>query len=154
MERQVRGKQFLVSDLCSSNYFPGNSSSFKCRKESSTALKSLALVSLGGVAGTLSRFGLGQLFPNDRAGTLAANIIGVALASALLVLMERRGVTELRLLLLPGFCAGLTTFSAVTAQSLEPRDGGMSFLLQNVVFSLVVVIIILPLARKVIPVRS
>jgi len=102
----------------------------------------------------LSRFGLGQLFPNDRAGTLAANIIGVALASVLLVLMERRGVTELRLLLLPGFCAGLTTFSAVTAESLEPSEGGMSFLLQNVLFSLLVVIIILPLARKVIPVRS
>ena len=102
----------------------------------------------------MSRFGLGEIFPNDRQGTLAANIVGVALASALLVLMERRGVTELRLLLLPGFCAGLTTFSAVTAQAREPRAGGMSFLLQNVVFSLVVVIIILPLARKVIPVRS
>ena len=102
----------------------------------------------------MSRFGLGQIFPNDRAGTLAANIIGVALASVLLVLMERRGVTELRLLLLPGFCAGLTTFSAVTAESLEPRDGGTNFLLQNVLFSLLVVIIILPLARKVIPVRS
>ena len=102
----------------------------------------------------MSRFGLGEIFPNDRAGTLAANIMGVALASALLVLMERRGVTELRLLLLPGFCAGLTTFSAVTAQSLEPRAGGMSFLLQNLVFSLLVVIIILPLARRVIPVRS
>ena len=102
----------------------------------------------------MSRFGLGQVFPNDRAGTLAANIIGVALASVLLVLMERRGVTELRLLLLPGFCAGLTTFSAVTAESLEPSEGGMSFLLQNVLFSLLVVIIILPLARKVIPVRS
>lgn len=102
----------------------------------------------------MSRFGLGETFPNDRQGTLAANILGVALASALLVLMERRGVTELRLLLLPGFCAGLTTFSAVTAQSLEPQPGGFSFLLQNVVFSLVVVMIILPLARKVIPVRS
>ena len=112
------------------------------------------MVSLGGIAGTLSRFGLGEIFPNDRAGTLAANIVGVALASMLLVLMERRGVTELRLLLLPGFCAGLTTFSAVTAQSLEPRAGGMSFLLQNVVFSLLAVIVILPLARKVIPVRS
>ena len=112
------------------------------------------MVSLGGIAGTLSRFGLGEIFPNDRAGTLAANIVGVALASALLVLMERRGVTELRLLLLPGFCAGLTTFSAVTAQSLEPRAGGMSFLLQNVVFSLLAVIVILPLARRVIPVRS
>jgi CrcB protein len=94
------------------------------------------------------------IFSNDRQGTLIANVVGVALAAALLVLMERRGISQLRLLLLPGFCAGLTTFSAVTAQSLEPQVGGMSFLLQNVLFSLVVVIIILPLARKVIPVRS
>jgi CrcB protein len=77
----------------------------------------------------------------------------VALASALLVFMERRGITELRHLLLPGFCAGLTTFSAVTAQSLEPRDGGLLFLLQNLIFSLVIVIIVLPLTRKIIPER-
>jgi CrcB protein len=102
----------------------------------------------------LSRFGLGEIFPNDRAGTLAANLIGVGLAAILLVVMERRGITELRLLLMPGFCAGLTTFSAVTAQSLEPRDGGTIFLLQNLVFSLVIVVVLLPLARKVVPVRS
>jgi CrcB protein len=112
------------------------------------------LVSVGGIAGTLSRFGLGEVFPNDRSGTLAANLIGVGLAAILLVVMERRGITELRLLLLPGFCAGLTTFSAVTAQSLEPRDGGAIFLLQNVFFSLVIVVVLLPLARKVVPVRS
>ena len=109
---------------------------------------------MGGIAGTLSRFGLGEVFPNDRAGTLAANLIGVALAAILLVVMERRGITELRLLLMPGFCAGLTTFSAVTAQSLEPRDGGTIFLLQNLLFSLVIVVVLLPLARKVVPVRS
>ena len=109
---------------------------------------------MGGIAGTLSRFGLGEIFPNDRAGTLAANLIGVALAAILLVVMERRGISELRLFLLPGFCAGLTTFSAVTAQSLEPREGGFAFLLQNVIFSLVIVVVLLPLARKVVPVRS
>ena len=109
---------------------------------------------MGGVAGTLSRFGLGEIFPNDRAGTLAANLIGVALAAILLVVMERRGISELRLFLLPGFCAGLTTFSAVTAQSLEPREGGFAFLLQNVILSLVIVVVLLPLARKVVPVRS
>jgi CrcB protein len=68
--------------------------------------------------------------------------------------MERREITEIRLLLLPGFCAGLTTFSAVTAQSLEPREGGLAFLLQNVIFSLVIVVVLLPLARKFVPVRS
>lgn len=99
------------------------------------------------------RYSLGIVIPDDRNGTLAANMIGVALASALLVLMERRGVTELRHLLLPGFCAGLTTFSAVTAQSLEPHDGGILFLIHNLIFSLMIVVIVLPLARKIIPVR-
>jgi CrcB protein len=112
------------------------------------------LVSVGGVAGTLVRFGLGLAIENDRYGTLAANLIGVALASALLVLMERRGVTELRHLLLPGFCAGLTTFSAVTAESLEPAEGGLLFLAENVTLSLIIVAIVLPLARKLIPVRA
>jgi CrcB protein len=68
--------------------------------------------------------------------------------------MERRGVTEIRHLLLPGFCAGLTTFSAATAQSLEPKDGGMLFLLHNLIFSFMIIVIVLPLARRVIPVRS
>ena len=97
---------------------------------------------------------MGLAITDSRSGTLAANLIGVGLASALLVLMERRGVTEIRHLLLPGFCAGLTTFSAVTAQSLEPKDGGMLFLLHNLIFSLMIIVIILPLSRRVIPVRS
>jgi len=117
-------------------------------------MNSLVLVSFGGVAGTLARYGLGEIFPNDRTGTLTANIIGAGLAAALLVWMEHRGVTQLRLLLLPGFCAGMTTFSAVTAQSLEPLEGGMVFLLQNIIFSLLAVVFILPMARRVIPVRQ
>jgi CrcB protein len=99
------------------------------------------------------RFALGLVIENDRNGTLIANLIGVALAAGLLVLMERRGITELRHLLLPGFCAGLTTFSAVTAESLEPKEGGPLFLAENVILSLIIVAIVLPLARKVIPVR-
>ena len=108
---------------------------------------------MGGVAGTLARYGIGLLIPQDRPGTLAANLIGVALASALLVLMERRGITQLRLLLLPGFCAGLTTFSAVTVHAIEPAKGGLLYLATNVILSLVIVAIVLPIARKTIPVR-
>lgn len=117
-------------------------------------MNSLVLVSIGGVFGTLLRYFLSVITPDDRTGTLVANMVGVALASALLVLMERRGITELRHLLLPGFCAGLTTFSAVTAQSLEPREGGLLFLAENLVTSIIIIMIILPLARRVIPVRS
>ena len=112
----------------------------------------LLLVSIGGVAGTLVRYGIGILIPQDRSGTLAANLIGVALASALLVLMERRGITQLRLLSLPGFCAGMTTFSAVTVHSIEPAKGGLLYLATNVVLSLIIVATVLPIARKVIPV--
>lgn len=100
------------------------------------------------------RFALSLVIENDRNGTLAANLIGVALAAALLVLMERRGVTALRHLLLPGFCAGLTTFSAVTAESFEPKDGGFLFLAENVFLSLLIVAIVLPLARRAVPVRA
>jgi fluoride exporter len=114
----------------------------------------LLLVSIGGVAGTLVRYGIGVLIPQDRPGTLAANLIGVALASVLLVLMERRGITQLRLLLLPGFCAGMTTFSAVTVHSIEPAKGGLLYLATNVVLSLIIVATVLPIARKVIPVRK
>ena len=114
----------------------------------------LLLVAFGGVAGTLVRYGIGILVPEDRPGTLTANLIGVALASALLVLMERRGITQLRLILLPGFCAGMTTFSAVTVQVIEPASGGALFLAENVFLSLLIVLIVLPLSRKLIPVRK
>ena len=117
-------------------------------------MKSLLLVAVGGVAGTLVRFALSLAIPDDRNGTLAANLIGVALASALLVLMERRGVTELRHLLLPGFCAGMTTFSAVTVQVVEPVSGGALFLAQNIFLSLLIVLLVLPISRKLIPVRK
>ena len=117
-------------------------------------MKSLLLVAIGGIAGTLVRFALSLSIPDDRNGTLAANLLGVALASALLVLMERRGITELRHLLLPGFCAGMTTFSAVTVQVVEPASGGALFLAENVFLSLLIVLIVLPLSRKLIPVRN
>lgn len=114
---------------------------------------SLLLVSIGGVAGTLTRYGIGILIPQDRPGTLAANLIGVALASSLLVLMDHRGITQLRLLLLPGFCAGMTTFSAVTVHSIEPAEGGLIYLFTNVILSLLIVVIVLPVMRKIIQVR-
>ena len=117
-------------------------------------MKNLLLVALGGVAGTLARYWLSFAIADDRAGTLAANLIGVAIACFLLVLMEHHATSELRHLLLPGFCAGMTTFSAVMVKSIEPASGGALYLAENVIFSLVIVALLMPGCRKLIPAKK
>lgn len=67
--------------------------------------------------------------------------------------MERRGITEVRWFLLPGFCGGLSTFSAVSVEVMQPGKGSFSYLAINVIGSLAVVFIALPLARKYVKVR-
>jgi CrcB protein len=97
---------------------------------------------------------LGFFFPTTAQGNLAANIIASALAAFFLVLMERRGITELRWFLLPGFCGGLGTFSAITYEVIERGEGGGPlYLFLNVILCLLVVAIAIPLARKWVPVR-
>ena len=108
-------------------------------------------VAIGSVVGSLTRYSLSLVFPSNKSGNLAANIIGVALASFFLVLMERRGITKYRLLLLPGFCAGLTTFSGVTFQALKPVDFG--YLIETLILSFVTIAIVLPLSRKYVKAR-
>jgi len=76
----------------------------------------------------------------------------VGLASFFLVAMEHHGSDLLRHLLLPGFCGGLTTFSALAFQTLEPSSGGTAYLIESVLLSLVVVAMAIPLARKVLAV--
>jgi len=97
---------------------------------------------------------LGIELTDGRQATLTANLIGVGIATFLLVLMQRRGNENLRHFLLPGFCAGLTTFSAVAGLTLEPKVGGALFLFHNVMFSMVIILLVLPIATKLIPVRA
>ena len=68
--------------------------------------------------------------------------------------MERRGTMNMRHFLLPGFCAGLTTFSTVAGLTIFPQEDGRLFLVHNIIFSLVIIVIIFPIARKLIPVRG
>ena len=67
--------------------------------------------------------------------------------------MERRGLTQLRYFLLPGFCGGLGTFSAITFEAVAPGEGGYIYLLLNLLLSFGAVAISLPLSRKWIPQR-
>jgi CrcB protein len=117
-------------------------------------LKAVWLVSLGGILGSLTRWFLSIVIPSSGPGTLAANLLGVFLAIFFMVFMERRGITALRYFLLPGFCGGLSTFSAVTYQAVAPDEAGFTYLLLNILLSLLVAVISMKVARRYIKVRA
>ncbi len=83
-----------------------------------------------------------------------ANLLAILLAMVLMVLMERRGITELRYFLLPGFCGGLSTFSAVTYEAVVPDEAGFTYLVINIAASLFVAFFSIKYARKFIKVRA
>jgi len=120
----------------------------------SVTVRSISLVTLGGILGSLLRYTIGELFTNSRTSTLIANLLGVAIATFLLVLMERRGSADQRHFWLPGFCAGLTTFSALALRTLKPSDGGTMYISATVIASLAIIALVMPLARKLIAVRG
>jgi CrcB protein len=68
--------------------------------------------------------------------------------------MERRGITALRWFLLPGFCGGMTTFSAVTIEVVGEDALGFSYLAMTVIASLVTIAVVIPFARATIKVRE
>jgi CrcB protein len=117
-------------------------------------LKAVWLVSLGGILGSLTRWSLSIVIPSSGPGTLAANLLGVFLAIFFMVFMERRGITALRYFLLPGFCGGLSTFSAVTYQAVAPDEAGFAYLFLNILLSLLVAVISMKIARKYIKVLA
>jgi len=68
--------------------------------------------------------------------------------------MERRGITALRWFLLPGFCGGMTTFSAVTIEVVGEDALGFSYLAMTVIASLVTMAVVIPFARATIKARQ
>jgi CrcB protein len=85
----------------------------------------LGLVFLGGMGGTLARFGLAAALPTPGGLPLGIFLINIAGAFALGLLLEalaRRGADHgrrraLRLLLGTGFLGGFTTYSALAVDS-------------------------------------
>jgi CrcB protein len=84
--------------------------------------KSVVAIALGAALGALLRWLLGlklnALFPTMPPGTLVANLIGgytIGLAIAYFAALPRLA-PEWRLLVITGFCGGLTTFSTFSAE--------------------------------------
>jgi CrcB protein len=84
--------------------------------------KPIVAISLGSALGALLRWELGnqfnQLFPTVPPGTLAANLIGGYIVGvAIGYFAQAPDITpEWRLLIITGFCGGLTTFSTFSAE--------------------------------------
>jgi len=84
--------------------------------------KSIVVISLGASGGALLRWFLGgrfnAVFPTIPLGTLAANLLGgyiIGAAAAFFATFSALA-PEWRLLVITGFCGGLTTFSTFSAE--------------------------------------
>jgi CrcB protein len=84
--------------------------------------KSIVAVALGAAVGALLRWHLGNrlnaLFPSLPPGTLAANLLGAyVIGLAIAFFSSCPAISpEWRLLIVTGFCGGLTTFSTFSAE--------------------------------------
>lgn len=84
--------------------------------------KPILAIALGSIAGGLLRWGLGlklnSLFPAVPPGTLSANLIaGYVVGIAVAFFAHMPGLApEWRLLVITGFCGGLSTFSTFSAE--------------------------------------
>jgi CrcB protein len=84
--------------------------------------KPIIAISLGSALGALLRWGLGNqfnsLFPSVPPGTLAANLVGGYIIGVAIAYFASAPdiAPEWRLLIITGFCGGLTTFSTFSAE--------------------------------------
>jgi len=89
----------------------------------------VAGVLVAGAVGAVLRYALSRAFPvrpgHLPGGILIVNVVGSGVAGALIGLAERAALDgDLRLVLVTGFCGGLTTFSTWSVETIELLDGG------------------------------
>ena len=94
-------------------------------------MSKLIWIALGGLLGTLCRYGLSAWLDGRSQspfpyGTLAVNLLGCFVAGFLFPLLEQATVTpELRLAVFTGFLGGFNTFSAYGLQPVILATGGL-----------------------------
>lgn len=106
--------------------------------------KSILAISLGAALGALLRWVLGEklnaLFPTIPPGTLVANLIGAYVVGVAIAFFASYTALapEWRLLIITGFCGGLTTFSTFSAELIPLlQQGRLSWALSAVALHVV-----------------
>ena len=89
----------------------------------------MAALLLAGAIGAVIRYALSRAYPvrpgHLPGGILVVNVVGSGVAGALIGFAERAVLAaDLRLVLVTGFCGGLTTFSTWCVETIELADGG------------------------------
>jgi fluoride exporter len=83
---------------------------------------------LAGAAGAVIRFLTARLLATRSRfpfAVLCVNVVGSAIGGAVLALAERGSLSaDIRLILLSGFCGGLTTFSTFSVETIQLVDEG------------------------------
>ncbi|MEA4967820.1 MAG: fluoride efflux transporter CrcB [Bacteroidaceae bacterium] len=98
-------------------------------------MKSYLLVALGGAIGSVSRFGISELFSNRTNSsfpwaTLFINLLGCFLIGLLLGLSQRYQFAShysLRSFFIIGLCGGFTTFSSFSAETMRLFQNAQNF---------------------------
>lgn len=89
----------------------------------------VAAVLVAGAVGAVIRYALSRAYPvrpgHLPGGILIVNVVGSGIAGAVIGLAERAALSpDVRLVLVTGFCGGLTTFSTWSVETIELADGG------------------------------
>ncbi len=98
-------------------------------------MKAIVLVGIGGGLGSILRYittvFMSRYFPAIFPwGTFTVNVLGCLLVGIILGILEKQQLvsSDLKLLLITGFCGGYTTFSAFSSENLGLLQNG-NFLL-------------------------
>ena len=88
--------------------------------------KNILLVALGGALGSAGRYLISRMMESSFPwGTLSVNVLGSLLIGLLIGLVSKGIVSsEMKLLLVTGFCGGFTTFSTFANESFGMMKAG------------------------------
>ena len=102
-------------------------------------LNSIVVISLGAAVGAVLRWALGlklnSLLPDLPPGTLVANLVGAYVIGVAIAYFATTPAisAEWRLLIITGFCGGLTTFSTFSAEVVSLLQQGRAAMAGGVV---------------------